>query len=69
MSKDLTDFTSPRDYSEKETVLEAELIANKDNADLRMEFKFILDNCESYTIKDKDNTKIYEIKYKYKNEQ
>jgi len=69
LSKDLTDFTSPREYSKKESILEAELIPNKDGYDQRMEFQFILDLCESYTIKHKNNIKIYEIKYKYKNEQ
>ncbi len=68
LSKDLTDFTSPEDYIANEYILTAEIVPLKQNDDKTMYFEFLLEECEAYDVVEKDNTKIYNIKYKYKNE-
>ena len=68
LSKDLTDFTSPKDFLDNESIMQAEIVPLEDDFDKRMEFLFVLDECESYEIIKRKGKKVYNIKYKYKNQ-
>lgn len=68
LSKDLTDFTAPRDYSKGEQILTAVIIPGFEGAEKTMNFKFILDSCESHETFEEDGYLKYKINYKCKNE-
>lgn len=67
LSKDLTSFISPKDYLNKEMKLSAKIVP-VNNDDNNMNFQFILDECESYEKTNDNSVKVYNIVYKYKNE-
>jgi methyl-accepting chemotaxis protein len=64
----LAETVSAETLLASESILTAEIVPIKLGDDKRVDFEFVLEECESYEVVEKDNNKVYNIKYKYKNE-